>query len=216
MRLADFLGVLAALVVGGLLTVLLFANVIGESPVLVMPSPPTIPPLPSQPAQQSPTPALITPAPASGTPAEVAVGQPAPALTVTLADGSLFDTRDYAGQPLWINFMATWCPQCADELPLMQNYQAQLGEQATIVLVDVGEDKTTVTSFINALGVDLPVGLDQDSSIQGEWGAFALPVHYFVDGDGVIEQIVFGGAPPEVFDQALGAILPDLAPSPGS
>jgi thiol-disulfide isomerase/thioredoxin len=217
MRLADVLGVLAALIVGGLATVLLLANVIGEPATLPTPSPPTIPPLPSVVAQPSATPGS-TPSPAASPSAEfgVAIGQQAPPLVVTLTDGSLLDTRDYAGQPLWINFMASWCPQCADELPMMQNYQAQLGDQATVVLVDVGEDQRTVNAFVRSLGIELPVGLDQDSSIQRAWGAFALPVHFFIDGNGTVQQIVFGGAPPEVFDQALGEILPAATPSPGS
>jgi cytochrome c biogenesis protein CcmG, thiol:disulfide interchange protein DsbE len=217
MRLADFLGVLAALVVGGIVTVLLLANVIGEPATLITPSPPTIPPLPSLSGAGSPTPVASQSAGASGEPANgVTVGQPAPPLTVTLTDGSLLDTRDYAGQPLWINFMASWCPQCADELPMMQHYQAQLGDQATLILVDVGEDARTVRSFAHSLGIELPVGVDSDSSIQQQWGAYALPVHYFIDGNGVVQQIVFGGAPPEVFDQALGDILTGATPSPGS
>ena len=112
--------------------------------------------------------------------------------------------------------MASWCPQCADELPMMQHYQAQLGNEATLILVDVGEDRHTVNAFVNSLGITLPVGLDTDSSIQKAWGAYALPVHFFIDGDGVVQQIIFGGAPPEVFDQALGTILPGATPSPGS
>ena len=217
MRPADVLGVLAAAVVGGLLTVLLLANVIGEPATLTTPSPPTIPPLPSHIAVTSPAPsASLAPLESPSAEGGVVVGQPAPPLAVTLTDGSLFDTSDYTGQPLWINFMASWCPQCADELPMMQHYQARLGDQATLLLVDVGEDRRTVTSFAHALGVELPVGLDTDSSIQSTWGAYALPVHYFIDGNGVVQQIVFGGAPPEVFDQALGAILPADTSSPGS
>ncbi len=217
MRIADLLGVLAALVVGALLTFLLLANVIGEPATITTPSPPTIPPLPTPVAVASPTPVASQSPLASGSSAGgVAVGQPAPPLSITLTDGSLLDTRDYAGQPLWINFMASWCPQCADELPMMQHYQAQLGNEATLILVDVGEDRHTVNAFVNSLGINLPVGLDTDSSIQKAWGAYALPVHFFIDGDGVVQQIIFGGAPPEVFDQALGTILPGATPSPGS
>lgn len=217
MRIADVLGVLAALVVGALLTVLLLANVIGEPATVTPPSPPTIPPLPTQLAAVTPTPSASQFPPDSGSPVGgVAVGQPAPALVVTLTDGSLLDTRDYAGQPLWINFMASWCPQCVDELPMMQHYQTQLGNEATLILVDVGEDRHTVNAFVSSLGIDLPVGLDTDSSIQKAWGAYALPVHFFIDGDGVVQQVIFGGAPPEVFDQALGTILAGASPSPGS
>lgn len=213
MRLPDVLGVLAALVVGGLLTVLLLASVVAAPPTLPTPVPPTIPVLPTA------TPvAVATPGPTvnpsagatTGTGHGVAIGSPAPPLSVTLTDGSLFNSADYAGQPLWINFMATWCPSCADELPMMERYQAALTDKATILVVDVGEDAQTVDRFLHRLGVTLPAGVDQSSTAQRAWGANALPVHFFIDKDGIVQQIIFGGAPVEIFDQAVTLIVPDF------
>jgi thiol-disulfide isomerase/thioredoxin len=217
MRLPDVIGVLGALVVGGLLTVLLLANAIGGPPALVTPSPPTMPPLPSFVAVATPTALASVPATpeGSGSPTVgVGIGQVAPTIEVTLTDGSLFSTADYPGQPLWINFMATWCPQCIDELPMMETYQAQLEGQMMILVIDVGEDRHTVNAFVHSLNFDLPVGVDSDSSIQRAWGAFALPIHYWTDTSGVIQQIVFGGAPQAIFDQAIGAVLPAPSPTP--
>jgi thiol-disulfide isomerase/thioredoxin len=212
MRLPDLLGVLAALVVGGLLMVLLFASVVAAPPTLPTPIPPTIPPLPTAPvAVATPGPTLNPSALATtGTSQGLAIGAPAPPLQVTLTDGSLFDTADYAGQPLWINFMATWSPSSADELPMMETYQRDLGALATILVVDVGEDRQTVNAFMRELGVDLPTGVDEDSTVQRAWGANALPIHIFIDKDGVVQEIVYGGAPVEIFDQAVALIVPDF------
>jgi thiol-disulfide isomerase/thioredoxin len=142
----------------------------------------------------------------------VSIGETAPPLQVTLTDGSLLDSADYAGQPLWINFMATWCPQCQDELPLMERYQSDYGDALSIVVVDTGEERQVVQDFMRGLEFDLPVGIDEDGSVQAAWGAYALPVHVFIDGSGVVQEVVYGGAPLEIWDQALGLIVPDFVP----
>jgi thiol-disulfide isomerase/thioredoxin len=137
------------------------------------------------------------------------IGQRAPDFEVTLTDGSVMNTADFNG-PMWINFMATWCPQCIDELPMMQRYQRQLEGQMTLLLVDVGEDRETVREFVRSLDVDLPVGVD-DGIVQSQWGAYALPVHYWLDGEGIVREIVYGGAPPEIFLQAITAVVPEFS-----
>ena len=214
MRLPDILGVLGALVVGGLLTVLLLASAVSAPPALPSPVPPTIPPLPTAtPIAQSSARPTIEPG-ESATPGHIlAVGQPAPRLQVTLTDGSLFDSADYEGTPLWVNFMATWCPQCVDELPLMKRYQKDLGDKLQIVVVDVGEEREVVRPYMRELDVDLPVGLDTDAAIQAQWGAYALPVHLFIDEDGLVRDVIYGGAPLAVWDEAIALIVPDFVPA---
>ncbi|HLB44135.1 MAG TPA: TlpA disulfide reductase family protein [Candidatus Limnocylindrales bacterium] len=213
MRLPDFIGVLGALVVGGLLTVFLLASAIGEPPALPTSVPPTIPPLPT------PTGNIVVPsALPSGTPigsiepgTGTAIGQRAPAIELTLTDGSLMNTADFGGQPMWVNFMATWCPQCQDELPMMERFQSQLAGKMTLLVVDVGEDRRTVNAFMRQLDVDLTVGLDEDGSIQSQWGAYALPIHFWLDADGIVREIVYGGAPEEIFLQAITAVVPEFS-----
>ncbi len=214
MRLPDVLGVLGALVVGSLLTVLLLATALGEQPALPTPVPPTMPPLPTPTANVSATATPVASASPGGSGAPIegtSIGQRAPAIEVLLTDGSVMNTADFAGAPLWINFMATWCPQCVDELPMMERYQIQLEGEMTIMVIDVGEDRDAVDSFMRALDVSLPVGVDEDGSIQRQWGAYALPMHFWLDADGIVREIVFGGAPPEIFIQAITAVVPDFS-----
>lgn len=213
MRLPDYLGVFGALVVGGLLTVLLLVSTLGTPSVLPTRAPQTIPPLPT-PTGTSSLPSALP----SGTPfgssqpgTGTAIGQVAPEIRATLTDGSLMDTADFAGQPMWINFMATWCPQCQDELPMMERFGSQLTDKMTLLVIDVGEDRRTVRTFMDGLNSDLTVGLDQDGAIQAQWGANALPIHFWLDGDGVVQEIVYGGAPEEIFIQAITAVVPDFS-----
>jgi cytochrome c biogenesis protein CcmG, thiol:disulfide interchange protein DsbE len=211
MRLSDVVGVVAALVVGGILTVLLLASAVAAPPALPSPVPPSIPPLPTATPGPGFTVAPTTAVGATSRPM-ISIGQPAPPLQVTLTDGSLLDTADYAGKPLWVNFMATWCPQCQDELPLMERYQSDYGDALSIVVIDTGEDGEQVRQFMDALDFDLPVGVDEEGTAQAAWGAYALPVHVFIDSSGVVQEIVYGGAPLEIWDQALGLIVPDFVP----
>ena len=206
MRLPDYLGVIGALIVGGVLTVLLLASTLGTPGPLPTRPTVTIPPLPTQSGNGSLPSALPT-----GNP--IAIGQAAPVTRVTLTDGSLMDTSDFRGLPMWINFMATWCPQCTSELPMMEGFERDLKDQMTILVIDVGEDRSVVRDFMRGLEIDLTVGLDQDGSIQRQWGANALPVHYMLDADGVVQQIVYGGAPEETFIQAVTVLVPEFSAS---
>jgi thiol-disulfide isomerase/thioredoxin len=217
MRLPDILGVFGALVVGGVLTVLLLASAVSAPPALPTPVPPTIPPLPTPTAVAQPTDRPTLEPGASATPGHIVpIGAPAPRLQVTLTDGSLLDSADYSGQPLWINFMATWTPQSATELPLMKRYQKDLDGQLLVVVVDVGESRDTVRQFMRQLDVELPVGVDQDAGAQATWGAYALPVHVFIDADGIVRQVIYGGASAAVWDEAIALIVPDFVPPEAS
>jgi thiol-disulfide isomerase/thioredoxin len=213
MRLPDYLGVIGALIVGGMLTVLLLASTLGTPAPLATRPTVTIPPLPTQSGNGSlPSPLpTVTPIGPDGSGSGTAIGQIAPNIRVTLTDGSLMDTADFGDLPIWINFMATWCPQCATELPMMERFERDLKDQMTILVIDVGEDRQVVREFMRSIDVDLTVGLDRDGLIQAQWAANALPVHYMVDVDGVVRQIVYGGAPEEVFIQAVTVLVPEFS-----
>jgi thiol-disulfide isomerase/thioredoxin len=210
MRLPDYLGVLGALIVGGILTIVLLMGSLGTAPALPTRPPVTIPPLPT-PGGSVPLPSAVPSGTSNGS--ALVIGQVAPPLRVTLTDDSLMDLSDFAGQPIWINFMASWCPQCTTELPMMNRFQTQLKDQMTVLVVDVGEDRAAVKDFFKGLNVDLTVGVDTDSSLANTWGAKALPIHYWIDADGVVQQIVYGGAPEQSFIEAITALVPEFSAS---
>ena len=213
MRLPDVLGVLGALVIGAVVAVFVLTSALGEQPALPTPLPPTLPPLPTLAVGSLPPSAAPSAAPLASQTPEIglAVGDQAPNIEVTLLDGSVMNSSDFLGTPMWINFMATWCPQCQDELPMMEDYATQLDGQMNELIVDVGEDPKAVKAFMKQVSFDLPVGVDQDGTVQKEWGAFALPVHYWLDEQGIIREIVYGGAPREIFIQAITAVVPEFS-----
>lgn len=218
MRLPVFLGALLAVAVGALTTVVLVSLLAARAP-LVPPVPtPTVVPgqfglytppptaSPSVPPTPSPSPVVVG---ETAVPIGTQIGQRAPALRLPGLIGGEVDTSSTGGRPSWVYFMATWCPDCRDELPMMQRYLIELDDQLDAIVVDVEEDPDDVLSFMLSLEVDLLVALDEDGAAMREWNVTALPMHFFIDGDGIVQDIIFGGAPREVFVGAIQEVVPD-------
>lgn len=191
------------------------------TPPVAAPTEPTSEPTPSV-SFTTPAPSPLpttspgpSPSPSPGDPqVGVAVGDIAPPLRLAQLGGAEVDTEALRGQPLWVNFMATWCPPCREELPIMDRLQRDLGDRMTIIVVDVEEDADTVASFFNSLVVALPVALDEDGRAQEAWNAVALPVHYWIDEEGRVGGVLYGGAGPEQFIEGIETVLPDAGVEP--
>ncbi len=152
----------------------------------------------------------------SGSPPAVGlqVGDRAPSLVVPRLGGGTVDLAALRGRPVWINFMASWCPDCQDELPLMEGYSFELGQRISIVLVDVHESPAAVAAFASHMRLDLPVGIDQDGAAQRTWSAYALPVHYWLDAQGIVRAVGFGELGPPQFLESVRRVLPGASLSP--
>jgi cytochrome c biogenesis protein CcmG, thiol:disulfide interchange protein DsbE len=143
------------------------------------------------------------------------VGQRAPALRLPQLGGGTIDLATLRGKPVWVNFMATWCPPCRDELPLMGGFAARYADKGLVVVaVDVKEDEASVASFMTSLNASIPVGLDADGKAQATWRAAALPVHFWIDSQGVVRDGAFGGIGPDVMVAGLRRILPGVNVTP--
>jgi hypothetical protein len=91
----------------------------------------------------------------------------------------------------------------------MEGFLARYGEDTglAILAVDVREDEATARAFFADLEVDVPVALDQAGEAQSAWGAIALPVHFWIDEDGIVRDGALGGIGPDLMAQGLGSIL---------
>jgi cytochrome c biogenesis protein CcmG/thiol:disulfide interchange protein DsbE len=156
-----------------------------------------------------------SPMPTPSTESPFAVGEPAPPLVVRQLGGGTIDLASLRGRPVWVTFMATWCPACREELPRMALAAARHATDGLVVLaVDVGEDDGTVAAYFNELGVTLPVGLDPDGAAMERWRILALPVHFWIDAEGIVRFGALGGVGPDVFAEGLATILPGSSPAP--
>jgi thiol-disulfide isomerase/thioredoxin len=131
---------------------------------------------------------------ASGQPARPAVVA-APAFSLPLLgddSGQQVALSKYRGQPLIVNFFASWCEPCKTETPLLAKFYR--GEQGKVALVGMDENDSVgnATAFTRADGVSYPVGWDPHFAVGTAYGVIALPQTFFLNAKHQIVDRVFG------------------------
>ena len=143
------------------------------------------------------------------------IGEAAPDLVVPQVGGGTINLANLKGTPVWVNFMGTYCPPCVDEFPLMNGFWARYADEGLVVLaIDVKEEQAVVAAFAESLGTTFPLGLDLDGSAAQRWDAIALPVHFWVDREGIIRDGALGGIGPDVMARGVASILPGVTVTP--
>ena len=141
----------------------------------------------------------VTEEPASGPENYVAEyrveeGYLAPDFTATLLDGSVVNLSDYQGAPVILNFWATWCGPCCNEMPAFQQLTDEYGAGLTVLAVNCGESATAVQSFVNANGYTFPIALDTNYAISSLYPTNGIPYTIVIDEYGVIRHITVGAS----------------------
>ena len=212
--------IVAGLLVGVATAAVLLAGIVAFIPEPDIATPTTAPPasVPSDAAEpgdtSSPGPASAS---ASASPESTEgsglfhLGEAAPPLVVPQVGGGTIDLAALRGKPVWVNFMATWCPPCQDEFPLMNGFAARYADAGLVVVaIDVKEEEGLVAAFAQGLAATFPLGLDGDGSVSEAWGAVALPVHFWIDADGIVRDGSLGGIGPDIMAAGLQTILPGV------
>lgn len=119
-------------------------------------------------------------------------GYLAPQFTLSSTLGEEIALADYLGQPVVLNFWATWCPPCRAEVPHFQDASVKYNGQAAIIGIDQGEPLPIVADFASTFNLTYPLLLDQDSAVNRQYGIAALPTTVFVDANGVIREVYTG------------------------
>lgn len=113
------------------------------------------------------------------------VGEQAPPFDLVTFDGSSFTLGDLGGRPVFINFWATWCPPCLEEMPVIQKMHEKYGDALAIVAV-TDEPIPVARPYIAEHGYTFPVYVDPGGIMTGEYLVQALPTSVFIDASGVI------------------------------
>ena len=138
-----------------------------------------------------------------------ALGHPAPEFTLPTLDGELLALSDLQGQPVVLNFWATWCGPCRAEMPELQRLHEQLGPAGVVVLgVNQQESIQDVASYRQDLGVDFPTVLDQRLGVSREYAVNSLPTTFFIDREGTIRNMFIGPMTDAVMADNLRSIYP--------
>jgi thiol-disulfide isomerase/thioredoxin len=112
---------------------------------------------------------------------------PAPALELRDLKGTQHKLADYRGKVVLVNFWATWCVPCRDEMPSIERLRASLeGRPFAVLAVNLAEPEDRIRKFVAAVPVGFPVLLDRDAKATRSWQAKALPTTYLVAPDGTV------------------------------
>jgi thiol-disulfide isomerase/thioredoxin len=128
----------------------------------------------------------------------VSVGERMPlSCTLELADGGLLRLQDLVGKPAVINFWATWCTYCVDEMPAIEQATRPVRGQVAVIGADLlgvdGETRDAATRFVRKTGVTYQIAYDRDGILFGNFsGQLLLPVTIFVKPNGRVAFRKFG------------------------
>jgi len=120
-------------------------------------------------------------------------GGATPALMLTDLDGRMHRLEAYRGKVVLVNFWATWCAPCREEMPSIEQLRRSLeGEPFVVLAVNVGESARAAHAFAETMPLGFAMLLDADTSVSRAWGARALPATYIVGADGRIRYSYLG------------------------
>ncbi len=109
-------------------------------------------------------------------------------------DGNTLKLSDFKGHIVIVNFWATWCPPCREEIPSMQRAWTILKKKNVVMLaVHVGGNEDKVWSFLTDFEVDFPVLMDKSSKVSRQWRVVGLPSTLIIDPQGRIALGAIGG-----------------------
>jgi len=113
--------------------------------------------------------------------------------TVPTPGGEKFHLASQRGKVVMINFWATWCPPCLEEMPAMERlYRRQKDAGFTLVAVSVDTDPRKVTPFLREHQLTFPVGLDPKMELASTYAVRALPSSFMVGRDGTLIALAVG------------------------
>jgi len=120
-------------------------------------------------------------------------GSAAPDFTLERLDGGALSLSDLRGRVVLINFWATWCEPCKEEMPAMERlYQAHREAGFELVAISVGEEPEPVRAFRDQIGFTFPVLLDPDRVAANAYQTHRFPESFLVDAEGVVVERYIG------------------------
>jgi len=119
----------------------------------------------------------------------------APDFSLVNPDGKKLSLKDFRGKLVFLNFWASWCGPCRDEMPTMVKlYNEFKGKGFEIVAVNVKDKRPDALAFIKQMKMTFPIMMDPEGEAGLLYGAFGMPISYLIDDKGVVLARILGDA----------------------
>lgn len=123
-------------------------------------------------------------------------GNAAPDFELTTLDGTPVKLSNFKGKKVILNFWATWCPPCKEEMPHMQNFYEKFKangiEIVAVNLTSVDKGQKVIETFVKNIGITFPILLDKDGKIGDIYQTISIPTSYILDSKGIITNKIIG------------------------
>ncbi|MES1256907.1 MAG: TlpA disulfide reductase family protein [Acidobacteriota bacterium] len=122
----------------------------------------------------------------------VNAGDRAPDFSIRADNGKTITARDYGGKLLLLNFWATWCPPCVEEVPGLNELARQLGPKGLVILgISQDKDENAYKQFLTRFQVGFLTARQPAEDIQLSYGTIQIPESYLIDRNGkVVEKFI--------------------------
>ena len=130
----------------------------------------------------------------------------APDFTMLDMEGNEVTLASFFGKPIVLNFWASWCGPCKMEMPEIQKFYEQYGDQIHFLLVSVDESVDTAKAFVSDSGYTFPVYFDTTSEGAYTYGASSIPLTFFIDAEGNLTAYYMGAMSQSILQQGVDMI----------
>jgi len=121
----------------------------------------------------------------AGIPASVIGAEMAPNFQLQTPDRTTLSLKDLKGKKVVLNFWATWCPPCKEEIPELVSFYKNNHDQVEILAVHV-DNNQNIKEFVQQYGMKFPVVIDRNSLVSNLYGVFVVPTTFFIDENGYV------------------------------
>jgi cytochrome c biogenesis protein CcmG/thiol:disulfide interchange protein DsbE len=128
----------------------------------------------------------------SGQSAAPSVGNPAIPFELKSLEGKSVGLASFHGKPLVVNFFASWCDPCREEMPLINELSKGAKDSFNVLGIAVEDSRAAVTEYARESRLAFPIALDLNSRVKRAYRIFGPPATFFIDGQGIIRDVVLG------------------------
>ncbi|MCL4560412.1 MAG: TlpA family protein disulfide reductase [Chloroflexi bacterium] len=134
---------------------------------------------------------------------QIRVGAHAPIFATSTLDNQSVNLQQALGKPVLINFWATWCPPCREEMPLLNDASVKYASELTVIGVNVDEPVSSVQNYISQMKISFPIWMDPGGAISDRYLVDAFPTTFILDKNGIIQILKIGAFTQDELDNDL-------------